>query len=505
MRIALISLYDVENYAVRVLANYLRTAGQPALEVYFKDWKNNAFVEPTAVELEHLAAGIRRFEADIVGLSLRASAYFTVCRTIAEYLRRELDVPILLGGVHPTVKPDETLEFADYVVRGEAEEATLELLQRLDAGKPAHDIPNICTTLDGQPVINDVRPLVQDLSGIMRRDFLHPDKLVIDGRNRYRKDPIVQDPIYLIACSRGCPFRCSFCYNSAIRDLVAGKGDYYRLRPVDDVMAELAEATRSYGNLKRIRFDDEVFPTDRSWLEAFLPRYRREIGLPFECFLESRVVDRSLLESMVEAGLDVVYTGIQANDRVSRSLYQREADNSVVLRVAKLYKEFDLKARYHIMVDDPATGERDRVALFELLNSIPRPFQLYLFSMTVMPGTELASRLLEEGEITDDQVEGKATKTFQQYRVSLEWTRDPEDLFWVSMLTLVNKPWMSPTTLRRMFYSTWLRQHPRTVAQLAGVSNAVAMAGRIPLAFQQGEFGLRVLRRFWTPEGWITA
>jgi len=505
MRIALISLYDVENYAVRVLANYLRAAGQPTLEVFFKDWKNNAFVKPTPVELEHLAAGIRRYEADIVGLSLRASAYFSVCRDIAEYLRRELGVPILLGGVHPTVRPDETLEFADYVVRGEAEEATLDLLRRLEAGQPTHDIPNICTTHEGRAIHNDVRPLVQDLSLIMRRDFRHPDKLVIDGKNRYRKDPILDDPIYLIACSRGCPFRCAFCYNSAIRDLVAGKGSYYRLRPVDDVLGELVDARRSFGQLKRIRFDDEVFPTDRAWLEEFLPRYRREIGLPFESFLESRVVDRELLQRMIEAGLDVVYTGIQANDRVSRALYEREADNSVVLRVARLYHEFGVRARYHVMVDDPSTGEDDRVALFELLLSIPRPYQLYLFSMTVMPGTELAKRLLNEGQITDDQVEGRATKTFQQYRVSLEWSRKPEDLFWVSMLTLVNKPWLSPATLRRMFYSERLRKRPRAVARMAGVSNAIAMAGRIPLAFQQGEVGLRVLRRFWTPDGWITA
>jgi len=505
MRIALVSLYDVENYAVRVLASYLRARGHPALEIYFKDWKNNAFVEPTRVELEHLTAGIRRFEAEIVGLSLRASAYLSVSRTITRFVREELGIPVLLGGVHPTVRPAETLEFADYVVRGEAEEATLDLLNRLEAGEPTHDIPNICTTVDGVPVHNDVRPLVQDLTELMRRDFRHPDKLVIDGKNRYRQDPTIDDPVYLVACSRGCPFRCAFCYNSAIRDLVAGKGDYYRLRSVDDVLGELSEARRSYLRLKRIRFDDEVFPTDQAWLEEFLPRYRREIGLPFECFLESRVVDRAMLRELVDSGLDVVYTGIQANDRVSKSLYQREADNDVVLNVAKLYHEFGIKARFHVMVDDPATREEDRVALFEMLIEMPRPYQLYLFSMTVMPGTELEQRLLAEGHITGEQVEGAATKTFKQYRVSLEWSRGPEDLFWVSMLTMVNKPWISRATLRQMFYSERLRRRPRAMARLAGLSNAIAMAGRIPLAYQQGELGLRVLRRFWTPDGWITA
>ncbi len=505
MRIALISLYDVENYALRVLANTLRCAGHDALEIYFKDWKNNAFIEPTAIELEHLATGIRRFEADVVGFSLRASAYVSVCRQLAGYLRGELGLPILVGGVHPTVRPDETLEFADYVVRGEAEGAILELLGRIERGEPTHDILNTSAVVDGRAVHNPLGPLEQDLSKVMRRDFLHPDKLVIDGRNRYRTDPIIDDPIYLITCSRGCPFHCAYCYNSAIRKLVDGKGAYYRLRPVDDVLVELAEARRVFRRLKRFRFDDEVFPADPDWLAEFLPRYRREIGVPFEAFLEARVVDRPLLEGLVEAGMDVVYTGIQANDRVSKTLYQREADNGEVLRVARLFDEYGLKTRYHVMVDDPSTEESDRIALFDMLTRIPRPYQLYLFSLTVMPGTALEQELLADGRITADQVEGVATKTFEQYRVSLEWSRSPEGLFWVSMLTMVNKPWFTPARLRRMFRDPWLRRHPDLVAKMASASNAAAMAGRIPGAYRDGEIGLRVLRRFWTPDGWITA
>ncbi len=505
MRLALISLYDLENNAVRILATYLRQAGHDVLEIYFKDWKNNGLPWPTDDELDQLAQGVSRYGAEIIGVSLRASAYIQVCEHVVRHLKRETGLPVLLGGVHPTVCPESSLQRVDYVVQGEGEHPTRELLDRLDAGGPTHDIPGIHTWHEGEPVFNELRDLVEDLPPVMRRDFLHPDKLVIDGGVRYRRDPVVDDSLYLINGSRGCPFACSYCYNSALRRLFKGKGKFYRLRPVSDVMEELGEARGAWRNMRRVRFDDEVFPLDRAWVDEFLERYPREVGLPFECFLEPSVVSEELLERMVPAGLDMVYMGIQANDRVCRTLYDREAHNSAVARAAVLYNRHGVEARYHVMVDDPATTEDDWRSLFDLINGFPRPFQVYLFSMTVMPGTELERKLVDTGLITPDDVEGAAHKTFDQYRVSLEWDRPADAKFWVAMLSLLSKPWMSRGMLDRMSRSAWLREHPEALNRYAGISNAVAMTGRVPSAIQRGELGLRMLRRFWTPGGWITA
>ncbi len=505
MRLALISLYDLENNAVRILATYLRAGGHDVLEVYFKDWKNNGLPWPTDEELGRLADAVQRYDADVIGLSLRASAYIRVCAHVLRHLRERTGLPIILGGVHPTVAPDSSMQIADYVVQGEGEAPTLELLDAMEARQPTWGIPNVTAWRDGEIVHTEPRPLVQDLAPVMRRDFLHPDKLVIDGGVRYRRDPVLDDALYLINGSRGCPFACSYCYNSALRRIFKGKGRFYRLREVSDVMAELAEARQAFPNMRRVRFDDEVFPLDPAWVDEFLERYPREMGLPFECFLEPRVVTESLLERMVPAGLDMVYMGIQANDRVCRTLYDRDAQNSGVASAARLYHRYGVHARYHVMVDDPATTEDDWRTLFLMLNDFPRPFQVFLFSMTVMPGTELEQKLLDEGLITPDDVEGAATKTFSQYRVSLEYERSNADLFWVAMFSLLSKPWMSPRRLERMIDNPWLRAHPQALARFAGVSNAVSMTSRVPEAVRRGEIGFRMVRRFWTPGGWITA
>jgi radical SAM superfamily enzyme YgiQ (UPF0313 family) len=506
MRVALISIYDLENNAVRVLASYLRRRGHRALEVYFKDWKNNAFVWPTEAEVSALVAQLRRSGARLVGFSLRASAYLEVCSFLVERVRRELGLPVLIGGTHATLCPETLADVADYVVRGEAEHAVAELLERLEAGREAHDVANIWTRLpDGTVRDNPVRPLIQDLTQVSHMDYVHPDKVVIDGRSVGTRDPMLEDPIYVSMASRGCPYHCAFCHNSALRQLYRGKGRYWRVRPVQDVLDELHRARRDFRRLQRVRFDDEVFPTDERWLDELCDRYPREIGLPFECFLEPRAVSEPRLRRLVAAGLDVVYMGIQANDRVSTRFYDRQASNDKILEVVRLYHELGIDARVHLMLDDPASTDEDHRALFDLLNAFPRPFRVYLFSLTVMPGTLLACRLLEEGRITPDQVEGAATKTFSQYRVSLDYERPPGELFWASMFVLVNKPGLPRPLLHRVSRSELLRRHPRAVAVAASLSNLAAMAGTVPLSLARGEIPLRVLRRFWNPGQWITA
>ena len=120
--------------------------------------------------------------------------------------------------------------------------------------------------------------------------------------------------------------------------------------------------------------------------------------------------------------------------------------------------------------------------------------------------TELESKLLGDGVIEPHQVEGRgATKTFEQYRVSLDWDRDPDESFWVSMLVLVNKPWLTPQALRAMADSKWLRKNHKLLARFAEASNRVHMAGFVPSSIMRGEIGWRVIRRFWTPGKFVTS
>ncbi|MFC1667750.1 B12-binding domain-containing radical SAM protein, partial [Candidatus Omnitrophota bacterium] len=161
--ISLISLYDLENNAIRSIAATLRNSGYRVFEIYFKNWINNSLVWPKKDELDNLITILRNTKTDLIGISLRASAYLKVAVLITEHIKRFLKVPIIWGGLHPTLVPEECIEFADMVCRGEGEYPMLELADSILKQKSINSIPNLWVKEENDIKKNEIRPLVQNL------------------------------------------------------------------------------------------------------------------------------------------------------------------------------------------------------------------------------------------------------------------------------------------------------------------------------------------------------
>ena len=150
---------------------------------------------------------------------------------------------------------------------------------------------------------------------------------------------------------------------------------------------EIREA-RKHWDFKRVRFDDEVFNFQKDWLEEFCEIYPREIGLPFEIFIEPKLVREDRMRALRDAGLVSVYMGIQSSERVTGHLYDRRVRNQTIEDIAHLYKRLGIKPHFQLIFDDPVSTEEDKAALQDDLRISFRPYDLYLFSMTVFPGSE---------------------------------------------------------------------------------------------------------------------
>lgn len=315
---------------------------------------------------------------------------------------------------------------------------------------------------------------------------------------------MIHDPIFQIITSRGCPFHCSYCYNSTLRKLYKGKGKYFRVRSVDSVIEELKLAKKNFPNLKRIKFDDEVFNFDPEWLEEFTVKYKKEIGLPFECFTEPKLVTRERFKLMQDAGLSIIYMGIQNSFRITEELYDRCVPEERIKEAADIFHKLGLDARYQVILDDPLSITEDKDRLFKLLMSFPRPFELYLFSLTVFPNTELSRKLLEQGLITEDQIEGRDTKTFRQLRVDLAYPRDPEDKYWAALMVLLTKSFIPKSLLWKFHESESLRKNPAPIVFLAQMSNLVKMAFVASGMLFRGELTWTAVKRWLNLRSLIT-
>ena len=459
--LTLVSIYLAENNGVRHIASSLRRHGHRVYEIYFKDYLHHRFITPTDREVAGLLRVLRETGTTLVGLSLRAGAYLPVARALTQRIREELNIPILWGGMHVTMAPEECIADADLICRGEGEAPMVDLMGRLAADLPITDLPNFWIRTPQGITRNPIRPQENNLDDLPFRDFhSHEFKYVISGRHVTHGDPLVMEPVYQIMASRGCYFDCHYCDINALRTIHGEGGFSYRVRSVDNLLRELIYAKQEFPGLKRIRFDDELFVSDREWVRDFSTRYRREVNLPFEVLIDPRVVNREGLGLLKDAGLDTVLMGIQNTERINREIYNRPISNQRILETARLISSLGLKACYQLMVDDPVSTTADKEELFRMLLQLPLPYDLYLFSLCLWPGTALIQTLKDRGLITDQEVEGHNHKVLHQFRVDLNWPRPPEDKYWISLIMLLSSHLVPRGILSRLANNLWLRRHP---------------------------------------------
>ncbi len=502
--VSFVSLYIIENTGIRLLAAMLRQEGTRVHEVYFKDWVTNRIEPPSEAELALLIEELRANGTDLVGISVRASAFHRLARQITERIRRALKIPVLWGGMHPSSCPEDAIRVADMVAIGEAEQSLPQLTLRLRNGESIDDLPGLWLHTHDGVRRNPVASLVQDLDALPMPDYHSPDKCLIEGRKVQRGDPYANQPIYLLMASRGCPFpSCTFCSNS-VMDRIYGDQPYFRLRGVDHVLAEVQYARQNFPSLKRIRFDDEEFPVSKGWFDEFCARWPEEGGVPFEIHMDPRVVTRERLERLKAIGLDTVFMGIQSTAKVNRDLYCRNVSDEQVIAAAQAIHDSGVRAGYQVILDDPVSTVADKEQLFRLLLQIPRPYEMILFSLTVYPGSKIAEKLLAMGLIEPRDIEGRATKVFRQFRVDLSFPRPAEDQFWTALTVLVSKDFIPKGLLRQLADSSALRRNPAPLTAFAYSAN-VAKLGIMGVQLTlRGEMSWAIIRRWLSFKSLVT-
>lgn len=498
-------MYDVENNAVRILAATLRRAGHEVVEIYFKDWISNHLSPATDQELANLGQLVRDERLDLVCVSIRASAYYNAARVLTEYLHDTLDVAVLWGGMHPTLAGEQCIRTADMLLQGEGELALQDLCDRLRDGVPIEDTENSWhANGDGTYRRNALRPLVSDLDTLAFRDYRsHDRKYFVHGKRVVRGDPMHGDPVFQIMGSRGCIYKCSYCYNSTYKKDVYPGQRWFRVRSPENIVREITEA-RADWPFKRIRFDDEVFNFQADWLADFAERYRREVALPFEIFIEPKLVNEERMTLLRDAGLVSVYMGVQSSERVTGHLYDRRVKNQTIGDIAELFHRLGIKGHFQLIFDDPVSTEEDKRKLFELIAEFPHPFDLYLFSMTIFPGSELNHKLLESGLASEYDIEGLGTKTFYQHRVNLQYPRPVEDTFWIAMTQMLSKPFVPRGLLKEVAKIDFLKRHPWPVIQAAHAANYVKLGTTAAKMAAQGEMTRTLVRRWLSVDRVIT-
>jgi radical SAM superfamily enzyme YgiQ (UPF0313 family) len=177
------------------------------------------------------------------------------------------------------------------------------------------------------------------------------------------------------------------------------------------------------------------------------------------------------------AGLRGVQLGIEAgSDREQREVYERTSTVEQVLAFDRMNLELGLDVKYDVIIDNPLALLSDKEALFHLLMDMRGPYKIYLYSLTLFPKSGVTQKMIEAGLATPEDVEGHATKSFHQFRVSVDWPRGDEDTYYLALLMMVNKRFLPRRLLWHFHGSEFWRAHPKLLLEIAGAANLVRMA-----------------------------
>ncbi|MBI4821928.1 MAG: B12-binding domain-containing radical SAM protein [Deltaproteobacteria bacterium] len=309
-------------------------------------------------------------DADLVALSAKTSCVSHAYEVAGRFKRR--GVPVVLGGIHASLRPEEALEHVDYVVVGEAERTWPEFVNRFRRG----EAPQITRETDFPPM---------DMIPVPAWDRIDPKHFLF----------------HQIQTTRGCPYTCRFC---SVPDI---SGSTFRFKPVENVVKEI-RALPSAGPLKdRLKalyvVDDNFISRlkyTKELLEALVPLHRSgELG---EWSAETTLnvaKDEELLDLFAAAGCSTLIIGFESVSEVTLLDMKKKVNFSLS------YPEAigRIHARGMSVVGNFIVGfDTDTLSVFrEILEFVDRHTILYPFFsiLTPMPGTQLYEEFRANGRL----------------------------------------------------------------------------------------------------------
>ncbi len=386
---------EMEALGIQYLSSYLKKHGHETRlffdpQLFMDSASRSPFLSKILDYKKVLYRQIDEFKPDILGFSVLSTNYQWACQ-IAQDIKQHSKVPIVFGGIHPTLDPDAVLgeECVDFIVVGEGEEALLELTENIYHPTKKFGIRNVYSKNNGSFIKNPLRPLVANLDTLP-----FPDKEMFFSIMPYSSRN------YMIITSRGCPHACSFCCNDPLRKTYGSGQRFLRRRSPENVIAELEWAKKTYST-RYVFFDDSTFTYDKKWLGKFSQLYKKNIGLACFCWVHPSEINEETVDFLKEMNCRAVEMGVESlNPEIRKKWLNRHYTNEQIEHALQLFKRNKIFCITDNIIGLPEETFSDLEFMVEFYNRT-RPGKIYVFELRPFPNTKLAN--LKKAEQPDNK------------------------------------------------------------------------------------------------------
>lgn len=280
------------------------------------------------------------YNPDYLGITMYTANY-KAARIIAEKVKKiNPHIKVVVGGVHPTLAPKETLlaEEFDFVVMGEGEYVMLSLVN----GDPIKSIQGLGYKDNDMIVINPLGDEIIELDSIpfpARELIINPS-----GKTDFGQ----------LVTGRGCSFSCTYCASPAM-----WSKRKVRLRSVDNVMGELILITGKYPH-NIIYFEDDTFTVKKDRTMDLCRRIiKTGLNIKWKCDTRADCISDEVVKLMKDAGCICIKIGVESgSEKILKSINKR-VTKDVLLKASRIIKNHGIPLTIYLMTGLPDETDDD--------------------------------------------------------------------------------------------------------------------------------------------------